>query len=105
VAAAASRKSAEDKQREAERRNRLHGQTKDLRSRLRKVEVELGKAEAEVSELTRTLADPAVYDDAEKVKVVVEAHNVAKDRAAELFDEWADLESRIEAITATVDAS
>ena len=99
------KKTADQKRNEAERRNRLHQQTKDLRKRLSVVERDLGKAEAEVAELTRTLADPAVYDDADKVKVLVTQHGEAKDRAAALFEEWADLESRIEAIASKVDAS
>ena len=99
-APAPARKSAEQKREEAERRNRLHAETKDLRRRLHKVEKALGEAEAEVAELTRTLADPQVYEDAEKVKAMVTAHGEAKDRAAALFEEWADLESQVEAISA-----
>ena len=102
---AVSRKSADQKRTEAERRNQLHEQTKDLRRRLRRVEGELGKAEAEVAELTRALADPHAYDDPEKVKEVVARHGEAKDRAAALFEEWEDLETRIEAITVKVGAS
>ena len=102
--ATASRKSADQRRVEAERRNRLHEQTKDLRARLKVVERELGKAEAEVAELTRALADPQAYDDAEKVKEVVAKHGEAKDRAATLFEEWAALEMRIESITAKVGA-
>ena len=100
VAPPEPKKSAEQKRQEAERRNRLHNQTKDLRSRLKTVEKELGAAEAEVAELTRTLADPGAYDDPEKVKEIVAKHGAAKDRATALFEEWADLESRIEQITA-----
>ncbi len=99
-----SRKSAEQKRAEADRRIRLHEQTKELRQRLRRVEGDLGKAEAEVAELTRALADPHAYDDPEKVKEVVARHGEAKDRAAALFEEWADLETRIEAITGKVGA-
>ena len=99
-----SRKSAERKRVEAERRNQLHEQTRELRKRLRRVEADLGKAEADVAELTRALADPHAYDDPERVKEVVARHGEAKDRAAALFEEWAELESRIEAITAKVGA-
>ena len=98
----AARKTADRKREEAERRNRLHRETKELRTRLRRVEKDLGTAEAEVAELNRVLADPAVYEDAEQVKELVARHSSAKDRAASLFEEWADLESRIERITATV---
>ena len=101
---AEARKSAEQKRVEAEKRNRLHQQTKDLRARLKVVEKELSKAEAKVAELNRELAEPDAYDDAERVKELVAAHGVAKDRAAELFEEWMTLESRIEEISASVSA-
>ena len=100
-----SRKSAEQRRSEAQRRNDLHQQTKDLRKRLQVVERALGKAEAEVAELTRLLADPHAYDDPEKVKEVVAQHGEAKDRATTLFEEWADLETKIERIAGKVAAS
>jgi ATP-binding cassette subfamily F protein 3 len=99
-----ARKSADRKRREAERRNRLHAQTKDLRSRLTVVERELGKAEAAVADLTRALADPAAYDDPEAVKELVTRHGEAKDTAATLFEEWAELQTSIEKIAASVGA-
>ena len=103
-APAAAKKPVDQKRDEAERRNRLHRETKELRTTLRRVEGDLGKAEAEVAELNRVLADPAIYEDGEKVKELVAAHAAAKDRAAALFDQWADVESRIEKISAAVGA-
>ena len=100
TAPAPVRKSADQKREEAERRNRLHRETKQLRTRLNKVEKALGAAEAEVAELTRTLADPQIYDDPVKVKEVVARHGAAKDRAAALFEEWAELESQMERVVA-----
>jgi ATP-binding cassette, subfamily F, member 3 len=94
---AEARRQEASKRAEAERRNRIHRATRDLKSAVEKVERRLMQAEAEVAELTRTLADPGVYDDAEKVKEVVAAHNAAKDRAAELTDEWERLTLELEA--------
>ncbi len=93
-----------DRHAEAERRNRLHRATKDLRRRLERVERDLGEAEAEVAELTRTLADPGVYDDPDKVREVVARHGAAKDRATALFETWVRLESQLEAAAASVEA-
>ncbi|MPZ72734.1 MAG: ATP-binding cassette domain-containing protein [Nitriliruptorales bacterium] len=101
---AEARTSAGQKRAQAERRNRLHQQTKGLRARLRVVERDLGKAEAEVAELTRALADPAAYGDPEAVKTLVARHVEAKDRAAALFEEWAELETRIEKVVASMGA-
>ncbi len=75
--AAEARRDADAKRAEAERRNAVHRETKDLRRRLERVERELGAAEAEVAELTRTLADPAVYDDPDKVAAGVADHAAA----------------------------
>ena len=100
-----NRKTADQRRAEAQRRNDFHQQTKELRKRLQVVERALGKAEAEVAELTRVLADPHAYDDPEKVKEVVAQHGEAKDRATTLFEEWADLETKIERIAGKVTAS
>ena len=104
-AAAAPRKGADDKRAEAERRNRVHRHTKRLRERLLVVERELVAAEAEVAELTRAMADPDSYGDAEQVRELVERHGAAKDRAAGLFDEWARLSSAIEQETTRAETS
>jgi ATP-binding cassette, subfamily F, member 3 len=94
------RRSDARKREEAEARNRLYRQTKDLRRQLERSEAALVAAEAEVAELTRRLADPAAYEDAERVKELVSAHNAAKDRAAELMVQWEGLYQSVEAVTA-----
>jgi ATP-binding cassette subfamily F protein 3 len=81
---------------EAERRNAAYRRTKDLRRAVEKVEAALAAAESDVAELTRTLADPAVYDDAEKVKDVVAQHSAAKDLATALTLEWERLSLELE---------
>ena len=54
-------------------------------------------AEAEVAELTRTLADPTTYDDAEKAKDIATRHGAAKDRANTLGTQWERLVEQVEA--------
>jgi ATP-binding cassette, subfamily F, member 3 len=93
-------RSKTDKRAEAERRNRLYRETKELRRRLEKVEADLGAAESEVAELTRMLADPEVYDDSEHVQELLIRHNVAKDRAADLTATWERLYTAVEEATA-----
>jgi ATP-binding cassette, subfamily F, member 3 len=99
-APAAEGRSRPDKRAEAERRNRMYRETKELRRRLEQVEEDLGEAEAEVADLTRTLADPEVYEDSELVQELLIRHNVAKDRAAELTDRWERLYTQVEEATA-----
>ncbi|MPZ88657.1 MAG: ATP-binding cassette domain-containing protein [Nitriliruptorales bacterium] len=93
-------KPAERKRAEAERRNRLHREMRVLKRGLAKVEASLAEVEAEAAELARTLADPSLYDEAEKVKEVVARHEQVKDRAAALTDEWLHLSERAEAAAA-----
>ena len=100
TANAPSRRTTERKRSDAERRARVAEATKADRKRLAKLERELGGAEAEVAELTRTLAEPSLYDDPEKVTEVMRRHGEAKDRAASLFDTWLGLSERVEAATA-----
>jgi ATP-binding cassette, subfamily F, member 3 len=95
------REGAEDRKRaEAEARNRLYRETKELRRKLARVEADLVTAEAEVADLTRRMADPDVYADGEQVRELVVAHNDAKDRAAALMAQWERLAEAVEAATA-----
>jgi ATP-binding cassette, subfamily F, member 3 len=86
----------ERKRAEAERRNRLYRATKDLREELQRVEADLIAAEDEVAEVTRTLAEPDVYDDPERVRELSIRHDLAADRAAELGARWEQLVSAVE---------
>jgi ATP-binding cassette subfamily F protein 3 len=97
TARGASRAQEADRKRaEAERRNRVHRETRDVKQRLTQVEQGLGAAESEVAELTRTLAEPSLYEDPVKVREVVARHDAAKDRAARLMEQWVALSERVE---------
>ncbi len=88
--------SADRKRAAAEQRNRVHRETKEMKRRLAKVERELAEAEGEVADLTRTLAEPTLYDDPVKVKEVVARHDRAKTRAAAAMEQWVTLSERVE---------
>ena len=85
------------KRAEAEKRNTTHANTKELRKRQQSAERKWERAEAEVAELQAQLAEPEVYEDSEKVKELVAAHDAAKDRAADLMAEWEDATMALEA--------
>jgi ATP-binding cassette subfamily F protein 3 len=72
-----------------------------LRRELSGVERALGEAEARVAELTRRLAEPALYDDRDAVAELVAAHGTAKDEAEALMARWLDLGTRIELLSAS----
>ena len=92
-----SKSNKERKRAEAEKRNSAHVNTRDLRKKQQAAERKWEKAEAQVAELQAQLADPEVYEDAEKVKTLVSQHDAAKDRAAELMTEWEDATTALEA--------
>ena len=85
------------KRTEAEKRNSSHAHTRDLRKKQQSAERKWEKAEAEVADMQAQLADPAVYEDSDKVKELVAAHDAAKDRAAQLMTEWEDATMALEA--------
>ncbi|WP_052666975.1 ABC-F family ATP-binding cassette domain-containing protein [Nitriliruptor alkaliphilus] len=95
------RPSPRDKRQEAELRQRRHAATKDLKREVTRVERELGRAESEVAELTRKLADPSIYEDAEQVKELVARHAAAKDAAADLMARWERASLALEEAEAT----
>ncbi len=102
---AASREDKADrKRREAELRQALKAETGTLRNEVSRLETAVSTAEEEVAELTRALADPAVYDDPDKARDLAAAHGEAKDRAASLMADWEDRQSRLEEAEARVHA-
>ena len=101
----AARSSGERQARkDAERRRRQSQREHDrLHRRLAGVGRELEEAEAEVADLLRQLAEPALWDDAEKAREVTREHGRAKDRAAELDRRWTALAERVEAAEAALE--
>ncbi len=62
--------------------------TRELRKAVARLEKQVGKAEEKVAELQRQLADPAIYDDADRLAEVVAAHDAAKDDSFRKMEEW-----------------
>ena len=96
--------SRQDKRKAAEKRNALHQATRDLKAEVQRVEKALERAEADVAELTRVLADPSVYEDEARVKKLVEAHGAAKDHAGQLMQRWEAAQLALEEAEAGVEA-
>jgi ATP-binding cassette subfamily F protein 3 len=98
-----SRRDAARKRVEAERRNRIHRETKDLRAQLERVEAALVRAEAEVADLDRALANPELYADGQAVRETLARHSAAKDRALRLLPEWLRLAEAVEHVSSGAD--
>jgi predicted nucleic acid-binding Zn-ribbon protein len=83
----------------------VSAEVKKLRAQVKSVEQDLAAAEAEIATLTRQLADPALYDDADKVAELVARHGVVKDRAASLYEAWEQAAGALEAAENKVNAA
>ena len=86
------------KRRDAERRNELHRRTKHLRQRLSKTEDEIAKREARLEAIDMEMANPDLYKDKEKSKLLAVEHGEHRTKLPELYDTWEELAARVEAI-------
>ncbi len=83
------RPSRKDRRRDnAEARREYHQATRDLRKHLAATEKKWEKAEAELAALQADLADPTVYGNTDLLQDLIARHASAKDKAAELMNEW-----------------
>ncbi len=69
-------------------KNRSDPGSSTLRKRVNKLEKDLEKAEARVSELHDQLADPDIYDQPEEVHRLATEHERMQLRATELLEQW-----------------
>ncbi len=95
---------ANEKKRAADKRQAMHRATKDLKDEVKRVEKALERAESDVAELTRVLADPKVYEDEARVKKLVEAHGAAKDHAGQLMERWEAAQLALDEAAGAVEA-
>jgi ATP-binding cassette subfamily F protein 3 len=92
----ASQARAAEKRTAAERRQARSSATRDLRKKAERLERDLGRVESTVADLQRQLAEPEIYQDHERVRQLVAAHDEAKDRAALLTEQWLEVHSALE---------
>jgi ATP-binding cassette subfamily F protein 3 len=90
------RAKADGKRTAAEVRQARSAATRDLKKKVERLERDLGRAETTVADLHRQLADPDLYQDNERVKLLVAAHDEAKDRAGSLMDQWLEAQGALD---------
>ena len=73
-------------------------EVRDLRKRVQRLERQWEEAETVVAAVQAEMADPALYDDADRVKETSDRLDAAKDRAAELMREWEYAATRLESL-------
>ncbi|HBX10757.1 MAG TPA: hypothetical protein DEG13_13385, partial [Candidatus Microthrix parvicella] len=86
----------------AEERQRHSNATRELRKRVQAAEKRVGRTEGRVLEIQATMGDPAVYDDGDKVKVLVAELSEAKDKAAATMAEWEGLMAELDEVEAAL---
>jgi ATP-binding cassette subfamily F protein 3 len=79
-----------------EREQRRRAARRRLEKTVASAERAVATAEAQVAELNRRLADPAVYDDHARARELVAAHDAAKDRSARAMRIWEDAQLALE---------
>ncbi len=80
------------KRREAEERRKRSAARKSARQQRQEIQDEIADSERRLEELQIELADPAVYTDGEKVRVLVNEQRKLMARVEELYERWAKLE-------------
>lgn len=87
------------KREEAEQRNAAYRRTRDIKRKVALIEKEWEQAEGSVAELQRSLADPASYEDSERVVELTRSLDESKQKASELMAAWEAASLELERIT------
>jgi len=85
-------KSREQKRREAEERRRRSRAKRGVREERKRVLDEIASAEHRLEELQIALADPGIYTDGEKARLLVNEQRSLTAQVDELYERWAELE-------------
>jgi ATP-binding cassette subfamily F protein 3 len=91
---------AESRKLSAEERQARQRATKGVRSTVQRLERRIAKLEAESAALAEQLADPAIYEDHQKVRELADAHEAAESEVGELLAEWEAAQSELERLLA-----
>jgi ATP-binding cassette subfamily F protein 3 len=81
----------------ARRRSRVDPAVRERRRRLDALEAEIHAIEARLEDLGRTLADPALYAEGERVRAVTLERQQAEEQVAWLLHEWETLSESLAA--------
>ena len=86
------------KRREAEKRQERHRRLKPLKDALSKIEEEIALVEEKKGEIEAAFSDRKTYEDEKKIKSLHIEHDKIASRLDSLYDEWTDIEGKIERI-------
>ena len=86
------------KREEAERRQEVSKRTRELKTRIDNLEAQIGKGEARLREIELLQADPGLYADGEKVRLLLLEQAGKRAEVDKAMADWEALALRIEAI-------
>ncbi|WP_069129953.1 ABC-F family ATP-binding cassette domain-containing protein [Rhodohalobacter halophilus] len=93
----------EQRRYEAEKRNALSRKVKPLKKRIEELETEIEQLEVRKMEIEEQMADPAFYDDEDRVKEISLEYEAVKSDSAEKMEKWEEIAGRIEHIEESFD--
>jgi ATP-binding cassette subfamily F protein 3 len=91
---------AESRRLSAEERQARQRATKELKATVQRLERQIAKLETEAAKLAEQLADPAIYDDHQKVRELADAHEANGAELDRLLTEWTEAQSALERVDA-----
>ena len=89
-------KTKEQKRAEAEARNRRHAATKDLRKKIDRLDADLAKWNARMSEIMEMMSDPSFYTKEDESTDVIAEHGRLKAKIDSAEEEWLTLNAQLE---------
>jgi hypothetical protein len=75
----------------------VSGEVRELRRRLEAVEARVHEMEAKLADITAALADPALYADGERARMIVHERKAAEEQLAWLMREWEEISTALAA--------
>ncbi|RJP59293.1 MAG: ABC transporter ATP-binding protein [Ignavibacteriales bacterium] len=94
----------EEKRRIAEIRQEKYKATLSLKNKLDTVEKEIEKLETEKLELENSLADPTIYNEAEKIKKHKQRYIEVQKSIEDTYNQWTEISSELESIERKFDS-
>ncbi|HTU01623.1 MAG TPA: ATP-binding cassette domain-containing protein [Candidatus Sulfotelmatobacter sp.] len=99
-AIAAKPRTRESKRAKAEGRQQKSRAVAPLKARLKELEAEIGKIEAQIRELNDQMVNPDLYRDSHRAREVARERKALEEQAASLYGKWEELAQRVETASA-----
>ncbi|HWT81730.1 MAG TPA: ATP-binding cassette domain-containing protein, partial [Candidatus Methylomirabilis sp.] len=99
-AMAAKPRTRESKRAKAEGRQQKSRAVAPLKARLKELEAEIGKIEAQIRDLNDQMTNPDLYRDSHRAREVARERKALEEQAASLYGKWEEIALRVETAVA-----